>query len=35
MLFYAVGQFYDDFEQTSDEEAIALLLAREKEIHGG
>ncbi|OFX14624.1 MAG: hypothetical protein A2V59_03285 [Armatimonadetes bacterium RBG_19FT_COMBO_69_19] len=35
MLFYAVGQFYDDFEQTSDEEAIALLRAREKEIHGG
>jgi putative phosphoribosyl transferase len=24
-LFYAVGQFYEDFEQTSDEEVIALL----------
>lgn len=35
MLFYAVGQFYDNFEQTSDEEAIALLRAREKELHGG
>lgn len=35
VVFYAVGQFYDDFEQVSDEEAIALLRAREREIHGG
>lgn len=35
VMFYAVGQFYDDFEQTSDEDAIALLRAREKEFHGG
>jgi putative phosphoribosyl transferase len=34
MLFYAVGQFYDNFEQTSDEEAIALLRAREQELGG-
>jgi putative phosphoribosyl transferase len=34
MAFYAVGQFYDDFEQVSDEEAIALLRAREQEPHG-
>lgn len=35
MLFYAVGQFYDDFGQTSDEEVIALLRRREQEMHGG
>jgi putative phosphoribosyl transferase len=35
MTFYAVGQFYDDFSQVTDEEAIALLRARERELHGG
>lgn len=35
VAFYAVGQFYDDFEQVSDEEAIALLRRREQEPHGG
>lgn len=35
MMFYAVGQFYDDFAQTSDEEVIALLRRREQEMHGG
>lgn len=35
MLFYAVGQFYDNFAQTSDEEVIALLRRREQELHGG
>jgi len=35
IMFYAVGQFYEDFGQTSDEEAIALLRAREQERHGG
>jgi len=34
MMFYAVGQFYEDFGQTTDEEAIALLRAREQEFHG-
>lgn len=34
MLFYAVGQFYDDFAQTTDEEVIALLRRREEERHG-
>lgn len=32
MMFYAVGQFYEDFSQTSDEEAIALLRRREQEL---
>jgi putative phosphoribosyl transferase len=27
-LFYAVGQFYEDFSQTTDEEVVALLRAR-------
>lgn len=35
MLFYAVGQFYDDFAQTTDDEVIALLRRREEELHGG
>jgi len=35
MMFYAVGQFYEDFAQTSDEDVIALLRRREQERHGG
>jgi predicted phosphoribosyltransferase len=31
-LFYAVGQFYDDFSQTTDDEVIFLLRRREQEI---
>jgi predicted phosphoribosyltransferase len=31
-LFYAVGQFYDDFAQTTDDEVVALLHRREQEI---
>lgn len=31
-LFYAVGQFYDDFAQTTDDEVIALLRRREEEV---
>lgn len=31
-VFYAVGQFYDDFAQTTDEEVIALLRRREAEL---
>jgi predicted phosphoribosyltransferase len=31
-LFYAVGQFYDDFTQTTDDEVIFLLRRREQEI---
>ncbi len=31
-LFYAVGQFYDDFAQTTDDEVIFLLRRREQEI---
>ena len=31
-LFYAVGQFYDDFAQTTDDEVVALLRRREQEI---
>jgi putative phosphoribosyl transferase len=30
-VFYAVGQFYDNFAQTTDEEVIALLRRREDE----
>jgi len=30
-IFYAVGQFYEDFAQTTDEEVIALLRRREAE----
>ena len=32
MLFYAVGQFYDDFAQTTDDEVVFLLRRREQEI---
>lgn len=32
MMFYAVGQFYEDFSQTTDEEGIALLQRREDEL---
>lgn len=32
VMFYAVGQFYEDFSQTSDEEAIDLLRRREQEL---
>ncbi len=28
VMFYAVGQFYEDFSQTTDEEVVALLRAR-------
>lgn len=35
MMFYAVGQFYDDFGQTTDEEVIALLRRREQELMTG
>jgi len=31
-LFYAVGQFYDDFAQTTDDEVVFLLRRREQEI---
>ncbi|MBI4277929.1 MAG: phosphoribosyltransferase [Armatimonadetes bacterium] len=31
-LFYAVGQFYDDFAQTDDHEVIALLVRRRREL---
>lgn len=31
-LFYAVGQFYDDFAQTTDDEVIFLLRRRAQEI---
>lgn len=33
-MFYAVGQFYDDFGQTTDEEVIALLRRREQDMTG-
>lgn len=33
-MFYAVGQFYEDFGQTTDEEVIALLQRRERELTG-
>jgi predicted phosphoribosyltransferase len=32
--FYAIGQFYDDFNQTTDEEVIALLRLRRQELSG-
>ena len=32
MLFYAVGQFYDDFAKTTDDEVVFLLRRREQEI---
>ena len=31
-LFYAVGQFYDDFSQTTDDEVVFLLRRREQEM---
>lgn len=31
-IFYAVGQFYDTFAQTTDDEVIALLRRRETEL---
>ncbi len=31
-VFYAVGQFYDSFAQTTDDEVIALLRQREAEL---
>ncbi len=34
-IFYAVGQFYDDFAQTSDEEVTAILRRREAEMTAG
>lgn len=33
-MFYAVGQFYEDFGQTTDEEVIVLLQRREQELAG-
>jgi putative phosphoribosyl transferase len=30
--FYAVGAYYVDFEQTSDEEVVGLLRAAEKSL---
>ncbi len=32
VLFYAVGQFYDDFGQTTDDEVTALLRRRDAEL---
>ena len=32
--FYAIGQFYDNFEQTTDQEVIALLKQSKKELEG-
>ncbi len=32
VIFYAVGQFYDAFAQTTDDEVIALLRRRETEL---
>ncbi len=34
-IFYAVGQFYDDFAQTTDEEVTALLRQRETALKEG
>ncbi len=33
-FFYAVGQFYDDFNQTIDDEVVGLLQRRAAEIAG-
>jgi len=33
-LFYAVGQFYVDFDQVGDDEVIELLRRRERELAG-
>lgn len=35
VMFYAVGQFYDNFGQTTDAEVIALLRRREAEVAAG
>jgi putative phosphoribosyl transferase len=32
--FYAIGEFYEDFEQTTDEEVIRLLERRRRELRG-
>jgi predicted phosphoribosyltransferase len=32
--FHAVGQWYDDFTQTTDDEIRALLGPREDDDHG-
>ena len=32
--FYAIGQFYEDFEQTSDEEVTRLLRLSRQKMHG-
>lgn len=34
-VFYAVGQFYVDFSQTTDDEVIGLLRRREAELKDG
>ncbi len=34
-IFYAVGQFYDDFAQTTDEEVTAILRRRAAEVTAG
>jgi len=34
-IFYAVGQFYENFAQTTDDEVIALLRQRETELKSG
>src|SRR5437667_99328 len=34
-VFYAVGQFYENFAQTTDDEVIALLRQREAELKDG
>lgn len=34
-VFYAVGQFYENFAQTTDDEVIVLLRQRETELKGG
>src|SRR5205809_7008826 len=31
-IFYAVGQFYENFAQTTDDEVMVLLLQRETEL---
>lgn len=35
MAFYAVGQFYEDFEQTTDDEVITLLRRRDEKTGPG
>lgn len=34
-VFYAVGQFYEDFTQTTDEEVMALLRDAAERVRGG